>query len=71
MNLAVKLYETMPLDDENIIKGINGKIPATVIFGIDIAPDNTYTIMTNEEYQAYLVLIENELQEWKVIQEQT
>ena len=64
--LAVKLYETMPSDDENILKGISPKIPAIVIFGE--APDNTYQTMTQEEYNAYILSISKELDEWKAIQ---
>lgn len=63
MNLAVKLYETMPADDENVVAGIDGKIPATVIFGE--APDETYQVMTQEEYNTYLISITKELDEWK------
>jgi len=66
MNLAVKLYETMPLDDQNILNGISLKIPAVVVFGE--APDNTYQEMTEEEYKAYLISIEPELEAWKAIQ---
>ena len=64
--LAVKLYETMPSDDENILKGISPKIPAIVIFGE--APDETYQVMTQEEYNAYMQEIQPELDEWKAIQ---
>ena len=63
--LAVKLYETMPLDDENVLKGISPKIPAVVVFGE--APDETYQVMTQEEYSAYLSSISKELDEWKQI----
>ena len=66
MYLAVKLYETMPSDDENILKGISPKIPAVVIFGE--ALDDTYQVMTQEEYSAYLLSIVKELDEWKAIQ---
>jgi hypothetical protein len=64
--LAVKFYETMPSDDENVLKGISPKIPAIVIFGE--TPDNTYQVMTQEQYNAYLISIEPELEAWKVIQ---
>lgn len=66
MNLAVKLYETMPQDDENVVNGISPKIPAVVVFGE--APDNTYQVMTQEEYQSYLLSITKELDEWKAKQ---
>lgn len=65
--LAVKLYETMPSDDINVVNGISPKIPAVVVFGE--APDDTYQAMTQEEHQNYLTSIETELNEWKVIQE--
>lgn len=68
MNLAVKLYEKMPADDENIVNGIDGKIPAQVIFGIDTPPDENYTIMSEEQYQDYLASISAELETWKSIQ---
>lgn len=68
MNLAVKLYETMPANDENVLVGISPLIPAIVIFELDTPPDETYTIMTEEEYQAYLVSISSELNAWKNIQ---
>ena len=65
--LAIKLYETMPLDDENILKGISPKIPAVVVFGE--APDETYQVMTQEEYNTYLLSITKELDEWKAKQD--
>lgn len=68
MNLAVKLYSKMPLDDENILKGISGKIPAEVRFNVDSAPDENYTIMNLEEYNAYLESIQTDLDNWKTIQ---
>lgn len=64
--LAVKLYETMPSDDENVVKGISPKIPAVVVFGE--APDETYQTMTQEEYNNYLLSITKELDKWKAIQ---
>ena len=64
--LAVKLYNDMPLDDENVLKGISPKIPAVVIFGE--APDETYQVMTQEEFQVYMASISKELDEWKAIQ---
>lgn len=70
MNIAVKFYETMLSDDANIIAGISPKIPATVIFNKDTAPDDTYSIMTDEQYHVYLISIEPELSVWKTIQEQ-
>ena len=66
MNLAVKLYETMPIDDENILNGISPKIPAVVVFGE--APDETYQVMTQEEFNQYINSIQAELDEWKQIQ---
>lgn len=70
--LAIKFYSTMPSDDENVLKGISGKIPALVI-DLDIAPDftidETFTQMSTEEYNAYLISIKNELDAWKGRQE--
>lgn len=66
MNLAVKLYETMPLDDQNILNGISLKIPAVVVFGE--APDETYQVMTQEEFNTYNASLKTEYQEWKAIQ---
>lgn len=68
MNLAVKLYETMPSNDECVLNGIDGKIPAIVVFGR--TPDNTYQVMAQEEYNAYLLSISKELDEWKIIQDE-
>lgn len=68
MSIAVKFYSTMPSDDENIIKGISGKIPAIVEF-TDVPPDDTYKIMTDEEYNTYLASISKEMEDWKAIQE--
>lgn len=65
---AVKFYSTMPSDNENILKGINGNIPAEVVFS-DTAPDETYILMTDEEYFNYMNSIQTELLEWKAIQE--
>lgn len=64
---AVKFYSTMPSDDENVLKGISGKIPAEVR---DIASDETYVTMSDEEYKNYLDSIKQELIDWKIIQEQ-
>lgn len=69
MNLAVKFYSTMQSDDENVLAGIDGSIPAEVRFNTDTPPDDTFTIMTEEEYQAYLASIQSELQDWKTMQE--
>jgi len=66
--LAVKLYETMPSDDENVIKGISGKIPAVVIdTDIAPAPDNSYILMTQDEFNAYNASLEAEYQAWNLI----
>lgn len=69
--LAIKLYSTMP-DNENVLKGISGKIPATVI-DLAIAPDypidETFMQMTKEEFKLYMNSIQSELTEWKIIQE--
>ena len=67
MNLAIKLYETIPSEDENVKAGISLKIPAIVIFGE--APDETYQTMTQEQYNEYLQEIQPELDEWQAIQE--
>lgn len=67
--LAVKLYSTMPEDNENVLAGISGKIPAVVVFGVETEPDETYTIMTEEQYHNYLASIEQELDLWKQMQE--
>ncbi len=70
--LAIKFYSTMPLDAENILKGISGNIPAVVV-DLTIAPDypidETFTQMTKEEYSNYMNSIQTELDEWKLIQE--
>ncbi len=65
--LAVKFYSTMPSSDENVLKGISGKIPAIVVFN-DAIPDETYTLMTDEEYQLYLNSVTPELVQWHEIQ---
>lgn len=70
--LAIKFYATMPADDENILKGINEKIPALVVdlsTSTDYPIDETFTQMTNEEYSNYMNSIQAELNEWKRIQE--
>lgn len=70
--LAVKFYSTMPSDNEDVLKGINRNIPAIVI-NLDVTPDaivdETYTQMTQAEYNAYLIGIQFELEAWKAIQE--
>jgi len=70
--LAIKLYGSMPTDNENVIKGISGKIPALVV-DLNTSPDypidETFTKMINEEYSDYMNSIQSELDEWKVIQE--
>lgn len=71
--LAVKFYSTMPSSDENVLKGISGNIPAIVIdtekFPNEII-DETFSQMTQEEYNNYLASIQNDLNTWKAIQEQ-
>lgn len=70
--LAVKFYETMPSDDENVVKGISGKIPALVIdlnTAPDYSTDETFITMTDEEYLYYMNSIKPELAQWKAIQE--
>lgn len=70
--LAIKFYSTMPSDNENVLKGINGKIPALVV-GLNTSPDypidETFTQMTTQEFQSYMNSIQTELAEWKAIQE--
>lgn len=68
--LAVKFYSAMPSDDENVLKGISGKIPAEVIFNVDTAPDNNYILMSDIDYQAYSDSISSELEQWRLIQKQ-
>lgn len=71
--LAIKLYETMPSDNENVLMGISGKIPAIVIdtenFPNEII-DETFTQMSLEEYNNYLKSIQLDFNAWKIIQEQ-
>lgn len=69
---AVKFYSTMPPNDENILNGISGNIPAIVICGEENlqAPDETYTVMADDSYQNYLSSISTNLDQWKIIQEQ-
>lgn len=71
MNLAVKFYSNMLPTDENVLAGISLKIPAEVVFNIDTAPDDTYEVMTEEEYSAHLNSIKPELDAWKIIQNET
>jgi hypothetical protein len=68
MNLAVKLYSTMPADNENVLAGIDGKIPAEIRFDVDTVPDETYQLMTQKQYDNYLISIQPELEIWKEIQ---
>ena len=69
--LAVKLYETMPSNDENVLLGIDTKIPAKVV-DLDKFPnyeiDETYELMTQEEYNTYNGSLESEYSAWEVIQ---
>jgi hypothetical protein len=69
--LAVKFYSSMP-DNENVLKGISGNIPALVIdlnTFPDYPTDETFTQMTNEEYLDYINSIQSDLDAWKKIQE--
>lgn len=69
--LAVKFYSTMPQNNENVLKGIDGKIPAIVI-DMEIFPnehiDETFSLMTTEDYRNYLQSIKNELASWECLQ---
>lgn len=69
--LAIKFYLTMPSDNENVLKGISGNIPAEVICGDETIqpPDKTYTVMSEENYINYLDSISTELDSWKAIQQ--
>lgn len=71
--LAIKFYSTMPANDDNVLKGISGNVPAKV-FNIEIFPneplDETFTQMTQEEYDNYLETIQSDLDIWKTIQEE-
>lgn len=62
---AVKFYSTMPSDNENVLKGISGKIPAEVR---DTALNETYIMMTDSEFNAYMQSIQPELDAWAAIQ---
>ena len=70
--LAIKFYSTMPVNDENVLKGISGKIPALVT-DLNTSPDypidETFIQMTNEDFTSYMNSIQPELAEWKAIQE--
>lgn len=70
--LAIKFYSSMPSDDDNVLKGISGKIPALVT-DLSTSPnypiDETFTQMTTEEYSNYMKSIQTKLTEWKAIQE--
>lgn len=65
---AVKFYSTMPSDDENVLLGISGKIPAEVV-DLSVTPnyqiDETFVQMTDEEFTSYMNSIQAELTEWK------
>lgn len=70
--LAIKFYSTMPSGDENVLKGISGKIPALVTdlsTSPDYPIDETFIQMTDEEFTSYMNSIQPELAEWKAIQE--
>ncbi|MDD3436739.1 MAG: hypothetical protein PHC64_06270 [Candidatus Gastranaerophilales bacterium] len=67
--LAIKFYSSMPENNINVLARISGAIPAEVICNTNTVPDETYTLMTYEEYVSYLVSISEELQAWKVIQD--
>lgn len=69
--LTIKFYSTMP-NDENVLKGISGNIPALVV-DLDTSPDyptdETFTQMTAQEFKSYMSTIQTELAQWKIIQE--
>lgn len=69
--LAIKFYSTMPSDDENVLKGISGKIPAIVIdlerFS-DETTDESFIQMSSDNYEKYLQSIQPELNQWMMIQ---
>lgn len=69
--LAIKFYETMPIDDENVLKGISPKIPAMVV-DLDSFPnykiDDTFIQMTNSEFNEYIKSIKIEIKKWLDIQ---
>lgn len=70
--LAIKLYETMPEDNENVIKGISPKIPAMVVdlsAFPDYPIDETFIQMSNDDFNTYTQSIQTELNNWKQIQE--
>lgn len=70
--LAIKFYSTMPSDNENVLKGINGNIPALVVYldsSTNYPIDETFTQMTTQEFKSYMNSIQSELAEWKAIQE--
>ena len=69
--LAIKLYETMPSDDENVIKGISPKIPAMVVdlsAFPDYPIDDTFIQITNDEFNQYMNSIQTELDSWRNVQ---
>lgn len=70
--LAIKLYSSMPSNNDNVLKGISGSIPALVV-DLDTSPDyptdETFIQMTKEEFTSYMESIQAELAEWKAIQE--
>lgn len=70
--LAIKLYSTMPSNDENVLRGISGNVPALVVdlsTSSDYPVDETFIQMTTEEFTSYMNSIQPELAEWKTIQE--
>ena len=70
--LAIKFYKDMPSDNEDVLNGVDGKIPALVV-DLDVTPnypiDETFEQMTDEQYLEYMNSIQSELDEWKTIQE--
>ena len=70
--MKVKFYSTMPSDNENVLKGISGKIPALVV-NLDTSPDfpvdETFIQMTIEEYLAYDASLTEEKEALRTIQE--
>lgn len=71
--LTVKFYSTMSPDNENVLKGISGNIPAIVIdtekFPNEII-DETFSQMSEKDYENYLESIKPNLDNWKTTQEE-
>jgi hypothetical protein len=64
--MKVKLYETMPADNEYVLLGISPKIPAATA-GDNEPVDDTYISMTDAGYCAYCESIKTEELQWKEI----